>query len=355
MRRLSSLVLFLLAAPVLASPFNNRTNPDVMFPPGCLVGPVTDDAPPFGNPDQILVDTSIDAPIRVGDDYLRTAMDVTIWRYGCPDGINSVVMIRLWPNTSAAALPRIPELRVFLNPGADEEQYSGRLVTRPEATDMSVSGTVLAEATTFMLAVEPDSALASGPFTVADYNGPIDVELTWDGFDSAGQFDDDFRFGVPFFVDSIDAPQNDQPVFHGRYSGQWVLSGKPGQGLLTQVGELPNGDRFIFVIMFTYDGNGQPVWVTGNTVGAADLPGAITIEVQTVTGGDFFTNPPGSYDQNDIERAPIGTMTLTPIDCNTMDVQFDFTTGGFGTGTLSFDRLIDLAGYVCNPPSLRPL
>ncbi len=51
---------------------------------------------------------------------------------------------------------------------------------------------------------------------------------------------------VPTDVESLDPPQFDMPLLHGRMSGQYLFDGIPSTGLQLIVGELADDTNFIF-------------------------------------------------------------------------------------------------------------
>lgn len=349
-RVLAFLGLLAATGQVAASPFNIVSDPGLQFPPGCIAGDVSDDLPPLGNPDQILVDEDVTVPVPslLGSGWTTDTMGIVVWRYGCREAPYSVIMVRFERNPDALLSPRIPDVRAYpLGSGANE-YHRAHLVHRPEVTNMGAAGNVLSESMTFILQVERETPFAGTTFDTDAYNDLFGLEFTWDNFSSITDFDSDYTFLVGSYVDTIDFPQTAFPLFHGRYSGQWTIDGKPNQGLVIQVSELPDGRRFIFVIMFTYI-DGEPVWVTGNTLPSTATPSVIDVEMFHVEGGDFFTNPAGTYDSGDIGFTSYGILTLEPTECGRLLASYDFTPAGLGTGILEFQRFIDLAGYNCNP------
>lgn len=348
LRSLFTVALLMTAAPLAASPFNIASDPGLQFPPGCLAGDVGDDLPPFGNPEQILVDREVTVPVpSLFTGWTTDTMGIVIWRYGCDDD-RSVVMVRLERNSGSVTSPRIPDVRVFPVGAGTNEYHRAYLTSRPEVTDMGASGNVLSESRTFMLQVEKETPFAATTFDTAAYNSMFLIRFTWDNFSSITAFEEDYIDDVGAYLADIDNPQTAFPLFHGRYSGQWILDGKPNQGLVVQVSETDDGRRFIFVIMFTYI-DGQATWVTGNTLPSDATPSQIEVEMLAVNGGDFFTMPPGTYDSGDISATSIGTLTLEPTDCGTLLASYDFSDGDLGTGVLTFKRFIDIAGYNCDP------
>ncbi len=151
---------------------------------------------------------------------------------------------------------------------------------------------------------------------------------------------------MPEFDPALDPPQFTNPPLHGRYTGQWIVEGLPRQGLVLQVGELPPDRNFLFLTMFTYL-DGAPTWVVGNVdfpVGTA----SVTVNMWRLEGGEFFTEPLGSYAREDVIQERLGTMTISARHCNVIDAEIDFSESGFGVVSRRFERLIRIAGYDCD-------
>ena len=342
-RTIILILLTTLAAPTAASQFNILSNPETQFPPGCLIGDVVDEAAPTAGI-QLLVDTTIDVPILdpISGGTITGSMGVKVWRNECSNSNYSAVMVRLVRDDSITS-PYVPRVRVTAEGTSTE--HIAHLVRNPEVTEYGATGNVLADSRTYILQVERDTPFGDTTFTPAEYNGDFEMEFSWTTFGHGNSYD--FTDVVQSYAPPFDDPQFDDQPFNGRYSGQWTLSGKPNQGLVIQKAERDDGTRYIFVIMFTYL-NGEATWVTGNTLPDSSTPSTIDVEMFEVDGGDFFTNPPGSYDESDIDMSSIGTLSLTPGDCGTLEADYDFSAGGFGMGSLTFERFIDLAGYTCN-------
>lgn len=171
------------------------------------------------------------------------------------------------------------------------------------------------------------------------YNNDLNMQLKW-----SNQF---FTAPIPRYEDDLDLPQSPNSIFHGRYSGQWVVDGLPRSGLILQIGEIPNQDRnFIFAIWFTYL-DGAPIWVVGNV----DIPlgtHEIEIEMLLLEGGEIFTSPE-TYADDEVSVDSVGTMTLRAMHCNRIEGSVDLSRSGLGSKqNIVFNRLIRIAGYDCD-------
>ena len=120
-------------------------------------------------------------------------------------------------------------------------------------------------------------------------------------------------------------------------SGSWYDPGRNGEGLVVQW--LPDGS--VLAIMFTYDTNGQQMWIFG--VGQSDGK-AVTINAVYPTG---FTSWGSEFDAEEVVLSPWGTFTLTWTDCNTLTFEYASDVGGYGNATRNYSRLTSLSGLTC--------
>ena len=347
----SSLIFILLAitspARAQVGEINLLTDLNMPFPPGCLSIALPEEP---RDPDSILFDVDIDVP-SVNSNSRDAEMNVLIWRVACADENYSVVLIRLEDvDGPGIVTPQIFVRRGVVNSpfGAAPDQYIGRLQSIPTGGDFGAEGGIVSSlGRTWMLAVE---TVALGPnqppFVPEDYNDQFTIEMTWENYSLAQTTS--FRFALDRFEPELDPPQFDQTILNGRYSGLYLRAGAERQGLVIQVAE--QGDaNFIFAIFFTFI-DGEPIWVVSNSAAVPMEPGPITMRADIPRGGAFMTDPlsvqPG-LDEIDLERA--GEITVEAIDCNNIEVDYDFTPINRGTGTLELFRLVRTAGYDCNP------
>ena len=97
----------------------------------------------------------------------------------------------------------------------------------------------------------------------------------------------------------------------------------------------------IFFSWYTFDENGNNVWLVGNaTYEAGD--GTFTFEVQLVTDGEFMGAKTAT-------RLSAGTVQITAIHCNLLELIYDLSAIGLGQATVSIVRLVGLetAGFTC--------
>jgi len=311
---------------------NSFTYPSVI-PYGCLkVVPSVRSAPP--------AETFFDSQVLVADNGVTALVRVRAWRIGCHEPNASAIMLNFDLGSGSPAI-RYPEVRLVtpdlqtrpagLFAFARSGFYDSRGASLEPMNDQFLP--TLVEGSSFVVDTDAEA------ISKQQYNQSLTLRLGWP---SGLSVDID----VPAFDPALDPPQFTNPPLHGRYSGQWVVEGLPRQGLVLQVGELPPDRNFLFLTMFTYL-EGVPTWVVGN----ADFPvgaSAVTVNMWTLDGGRFFTEPLDSYAREDVIQERLGTMTISARHCNVIDADIDFSESGFGVVSRRFERLIRIAGYDCD-------
>lgn len=324
-----------------AGELNLLTDLGTPFPPGCLSIDLPEQP---ADPDSVLVDNDITAPTVPGSLDPTADINVRIWRVGCADDGYSVVLVRL--EQVAGAFPVVTP-QVYAEAGdAVGPEHVANLLTIPTGGDqVGASGGIVTNAgTTYMLAVEPISLRGDKTFLPEDYNEQFTVEFAWDAYSDASNVF--FSVLLDRYEPVLDPPQFEDTVLNGRYSGQWILPGTPKTGLVLQIAE--NGDEnFVFAIFFTYR-NGEPFWIVGNTLSSLTQPGPVTIDMLESVNGEFISRPNQPAD-GDVPFADAGQITIRAKDCNTLEVDYDFSPLGEGAGSFDLERLIRIAGYDCNP------
>ncbi|MEM7053376.1 MAG: hypothetical protein AAF446_02395 [Pseudomonadota bacterium] len=349
---ITSLILLLSAA---ASParaqigeINLLTDLNMPFPAGCLSIGLPDQP---RSDDSVLVDEDVAVP-SVNSDQRDGRLNVLIWRVACADENYSVVLVRLTDLLDDLNDPAIVSPQIFIKRGAvdrpfsdDPDQYLGRLQSLPTGGDFGAEGNIVGiNGQTWILAVEIEALGANqAAFFPEDYNDAFTIEMTWENYSLADTRT--FRFQIDQFRPTVDPPQFNQTLLNGRYSGQWVDQDAQRQGLVLQIGEQLD-ENFVFAIFFTYL-DGDAVWIVGNTEPEPMQPGPVTIDMALLDDGAFITSnnqPPA--DQIDVEG--VGQIIIEAVDCNTIRMNYDFSPINQGTGTLTLERFIRIAGYDCN-------
>ena len=329
------LILFCLdgSAQVLNRDLPNSFTYASVIPYGCLkVVPAVRSAPP--------AETFVDTQVLVADNGATGLVRIRAWRIGCHEPNASAIILNFDLGSGSPAI-RYPEVSLItadaeMRPAglfafARTDFYNSRGASLEPMTDQLLS--TLAEGFSFVVDTDSDA------ISKQQYNGSLELRLRWPSGLVVG-------IDVPEFDPALDPPQFTDPPLHGRYTGQWIVDGLPRQGLVLQVGELPPDRNFLFMTMFTYL-DGVPTWVVGNAdfpVGAA----SVTVNMWTLDGGEFFTEPLNSYAREDVIQEKLGTMTIRARHCNVIDADIDFSESGFGVVSRRFERLIRIAGYDCD-------
>ncbi len=313
------------------------------YPPGCIA--LSMPAGP-ASAENLLYDDFLTVP-SIGSVDRDAEVRVTIWRTGCFDEGFSVVMVRL-QKVSGDFPVLIPQ--VWAEAGTvDFPEHQAQLQRLPASGNVGATGDVVTTAgETFILGVDALSTDGSRLFAPEDYNDTFTLELTWTSF-SPDIEDAWVLYDIPSYVESLDPPQFDMPLLHGRMSGQYLFDGIPSTGLQLIVGELADDTNFIFAIFFTYM-NGEPMWLVGNTGGEAPGFPGIEMGLLRFRGGEFIGLGPGAFNQSDLTVDEVGSIIIEPLDCNNILLGYDFSPLGLGTGVLEGNRgEFRIAGYDCNP------
>lgn len=319
---------------------NLLTDLGTPFPPGCLSIDLPEQP---SDPDSLLVDSDIDVPAVVGSVDPIATVNVRVWRVGCADEGYSVVLVRL---EQIAGNPVVtPQVYAEAGDVARPFHEANLLRIPTGGSQIGASGGIVSSAgTSYMLAVDPISLDGETTFLPEDYNEQFTLEFTWEAYSDFNNVN--FPVLLDRYEPSLDPEQFSETVLNGRYTGQWVAEGRARQGLVLQIAE--TGDaNFVFAIFFTYL-DGVPVWITGNTGAALTEPGAVTVDALRFDGGSFFGDP-NQVPTGAVDGTVIGEFTIRAVDCNTIQLDYDFTDIGEGSGTLQMTRLVRVAGYDCNP------
>lgn len=346
MKRLALLTTLTLAA-IVSLParaqtgeLNLLTDLGTPFPPGCLSIDLPQQ-PRFN--DILLVNQRINVP-SVQSTSRDAEVRVQMWRVACADEDFSVVLVRL-RQTRGQNPVVVPT--AYADAGRVQVPFhEAQLLRRPGTGNAGASGSIVTtEGTTWMLGVQPVSIDGQTTFTPPDYNAEFTLELNWGNFSPANP--EGFLFTIDQFEPAIDEPQFDQPVLNGRYSGMWIRRGAERQGMGLHIGEQID-KNFVFALFYTYL-DGRQIWLQGNTGAELAQPGPVTIDPMiTLENGSFITAQTQASPDN-VLVSDAGSITIEPIDCNTLRVDYDFSEIGHGSGTMELDRFIRIAGYDCNP------
>lgn len=139
----------------------------------------------------------------------------------------------------------------------------------------------------------------------------------------------------------------DLVLFEGGPSGQWFNPDRSGEGFFVEI--IEGNPTQIGVAMYSFDADGNPLWLVGNvSIDANDE--IIAIPVFQFNGPVWG---PG-YDPGDLNTIPFGTITARFPTCDTALFSIQ-TNGALQSGSYSLIRLTSVKGVGCteppNPPS----
>jgi murein DD-endopeptidase MepM/ murein hydrolase activator NlpD len=121
-------------------------------------------------------------------------------------------------------------------------------------------------------------------------------------------------------------------------SGSWFDPAQSGHGVQLQVIETA-GTRSLLVAWYVYR-DGEQTWLTG--VGPIDGNRA-TVALDLTRGGQF----PPAFRSGQVQREPWGEATFTLIDPTRLDLRWQSSVAGFGSGELALQRLTGLLTAPC--------
>ena len=145
--------------------------------------------------------------------------------------------------------------------------------------------------------------------------------------------------GMIYLLSDGDPVVNSGIPIDGSMSGTYLVLDLNDQGFFVTVSENAEGEPFVFIAWFTFDDNGQPLWLVG--VDFLD-PGdtATSMTMQRIEGLKFL-----DFSDESAVRTDFGVMTFTALDCNTFRGDYDF--GINGSGSLDILRLTSIQGREC--------
>jgi hypothetical protein len=133
----------------------------------------------------------------------------------------------------------------------------------------------------------------------------------------------------------------------GGPTGQWFNPARNGEGFFIEIIDTGSGNQ-IGVAMYSYDADGDPLWVVGNVAIEAndEIVGIPVFEYNGPVWG------PG-YDPADLNTIPFGIITVRFPNCDSalFSVQPD---GALQAGDYTLVRLTNVEGVGCTEPPEAP-
>ena len=298
---------------------------------------------------------------------LELDANVAAYRIACADSNRSVVWLAFTMpvDVPSGGLYVTPEVRAELG---DNYYAAMSLAREPNSWDVGNEGwshgQIFGGAAdyenvyekTWIFVLDNTSPFAayfdpSNIVSAAQYNANFNLELNWRDYGG-------YVIEVPATANVLTA--NPGIPLSGRLSGNWVINGASDQGFviaisevvgdaIPQVNNLLNSPLLIFLSWYTFDSDGDLLWLTGATqfeMGDTE----VTIPIEKVTNGEFMGSKTA-------DRSTVGNVTITGNNCNDLSLQYDLTNIGLGSDTQHLQRLFSLetAGYACRDLEARIL
>jgi len=120
------------------------------------------------------------------------------------------------------------------------------------------------------------------------------------------------------------------------YTGSWYDPSHNGEGWILQILD----DLRAVIYWFTYDKNGNQVWL----IGVAQQSGnTLTAEMKMTSGPVFGVD----FDPDALSKQDWGSLSMTFTSCDTATLEYSSSLEGFNEGMLDLERLTTLSGLKC--------
>ena len=143
----------------------------------------------------------------------------------------------------------------------------------------------------------------------------------------------------------------DLNLANGSATGQWYNPARDGEGFFVEV--IGEGDKLqISVAMYSYDGQGNQLWLVGN-VGIENGDVGATVPVFLIEGPVWGT----AYDPADRSTTEFGNIVVRFPTCDTALFNVQSNVQGLESGSYSLVRLTEIVGMDCTeppPPDTQP-
>lgn len=341
MKRIFIQLLFLIALSSNAHAFENFfTNFSTLYPSGCatlLQAPVNLQ----GYTEQIIPAQIL--PMWDSDAGISVPTEVTVSRMGCADSGRSVVIIKIHiPNyadgiqSSVAAPIAAGEIDGLIYPMSLQEGPNSYLVSQ----------IVMLEGNTYEFFLDGpmmnQNMFGFDNFMIpSQYNNEFEIHLV-DPLTFDGSFHG-FANTIPTYTGNL---KSYSIPLNGRLTGNWVSPDASDQGFLISFNEYATTERIdsslIFLSWYTYDQNGNMLWLTGNAFYEMG-DHTVRVDINLTNNGEFL----GS---RKADRRVIGYVELTAYSCSELGLHYDLSGFGMGSGDLTLKRIfhLEIAGYACN-------
>jgi hypothetical protein len=123
--------------------------------------------------------------------------------------------------------------------------------------------------------------------------------------------------------------------FDVSFTGFWWNANRAGEGLLLEFAEL-NGQPILFLAFFTYDLDGNPLYLAGSVGYPRSFVGSLTVPVVSTRGGRFGPN----FDPALVQRPAWGNVTVTINSCESLTLGYSSSVPGYGSGAIAMTRFL---------------
>jgi hypothetical protein len=141
----------------------------------------------------------------------------------------------------------------------------------------------------------------------------------------------------------------DLVLSEGGATGQWYNPERNGEGFYIEVIDM-GGSNQIGIAMYSYDENGEALWVVGN-VAISPSDTVVQIPVFRFDGPSWGAD----YDPDDLNQASFGDITVKFPTCDTALFQVNSSqAGGLPGGSYPLVRITKIEGISCIEPTPPP-
>lgn len=134
-------------------------------------------------------------------------------------------------------------------------------------------------------------------------------------------------------------PVEPGPGFDGSSSGTFAADGLPDQGLSLHVAPQPNGKVLVAAGLFTYDSEGNDMWLLGTAV--VDIGATIVQMAMDRFSGPVFLD----FMADRADREPVGSLTLHSAGCDSFWAEVKM--GDLGNAAYQYNRVTSVEGREC--------